>query len=208
MESFLLAEYVGIASAALSGFLFGIRRGCDWLGVFLATFLTALGGGAMRDVMVGRPLYSFTHFAPMSIVLAVMIIAVFLKLHRGDRRELDKKFIFIATDAVDVVSFSIVGAMIACEFGLNIFGVIMIAFANGVGGGILRDVLLNEVPWFLKTGLYGTISMGIGLIYFVLDKINFINIYATMLLLTFGVVFRMFAYYNGWNLPKIKYKDK
>ncbi|MDY3133407.1 MAG: TRIC cation channel family protein, partial [Campylobacter lanienae] len=81
MEAFLFAEYVGIASASLSGFLFGIRRGCDWLGVFLAAFLTALGGGLIRDVIVGRPAYSFTHYIPVCIVLSVMILAFLLKFH-------------------------------------------------------------------------------------------------------------------------------
>ncbi len=207
MESFLLAEYVGIASAALSGFLFGIKRGCDWLGVFIAAFLTALGGGLMRDVIVGRPAYSFTHYMPVLIVLVVMAGAIVLRLHHEERSGLERKFIFIFTDAIDVISFSIVGAMVASEFGLNIFGVILVAFANGVGGGILRDVLLNEVPWFFKTGLYGTISMFIGLAYFAMDKINIVNIYTTMALLLAGVIFRMFAYYKGWNLPQITYKD-
>lgn len=207
METFLFAEGVGIASAALSGFLFGIKRGCDWLGVFLAAFLTALGGGIMRDALVGRPVYSFTHYMPLCIVIAMMIVSIALKLHHEKRQDLENKFIFIATDAIGVVSFSIVGAMIACEFGLNIFGVILIAFANGVGGGILRDVLLNEIPWFLKTGLYGTISMGVGLVYFCFDYIDWTDIYAVLLLLCAGVVFRMFAYYKNWHLPQIKYKD-
>ncbi|MBR2221569.1 MAG: TRIC cation channel family protein [Campylobacter sp.] len=207
MEAFLFAEYVGIASASLSGFLFGIRRGCDWLGVFLAAFLTALGGGLIRDMIVGRPAYSFTHYIPVCIVLAVMILAFLLKFHQKERSNLDKKFIFIMTDAVDVVSFSIVGAIVSLEFGLNIFGVIMVAFFNGVGGGIMRDVLLNEVPWFLKTGLYGTISMGVGAIYYLMHLAGLTNIYCIFVLFTFGVTWRLVAYYRNWNLPQIHYKD-
>ncbi|AII14867.1 hypothetical membrane protein (UPF0126 domain) [Campylobacter iguaniorum] len=207
MEAFLIAEYVGIASAALSGFLFGIKRGCDWLGVFLAAFLTALGGGLMRDVIVGRPAYSFTHFMPVLIVLCVMVIAILFKLHHEKRHGLEKKFIFIMTDAVDVISFSIVGAIVSIEYGLNIFGVILVAFFNGVGGGILRDVLLNEVPWFLKTGLYGTISMAMGFIYYFMDLAGFTNIYWVMLLFVFGIIFRLVAYYKNWGLPQIHYKE-
>ena len=207
MEAFLLAEYVGIASAALSGFLFGIKRGCDWLGVFLAAFLTALGGGLMRDVIVGRPAYSFTHFMPVIIVIGVMIFAILFKFHHEDRQGLEKKFIFIMTDAVDVISFSIVGSIVALEYGLNIFGVILVAFCNGVGGGILRDVLLNEVPWFLKTGLYGTISMSIGLIYYFMRLFELTNIYWIMILFVFGIVIRLCAYYRNWHLPEIHYKE-
>ncbi len=102
MEAFLFAEYVGIASASLSGFLFGIRRGCDWLGVFLAAFLTALGGGLIRDVIVGRPAYSFTHYIPVCIVLSVMILAFLLKFHQKDRNNLDKKFNIVDVKAETV----------------------------------------------------------------------------------------------------------
>ena len=56
MESFLIVEYIGIISASISGFLFAVRRACDLLGIFIAAFLTALGGGIMRDVLVGREL--------------------------------------------------------------------------------------------------------------------------------------------------------
>lgn len=207
MHAFLITEYIGIASAAFSGFLFGIRCGCDWLGVFVAAFLTALGGGILRDLIVGREVYSFTHYIPVLIVIFVMILAILLKYHRKKRQNLEKKFIFILTDAIDVISFSIVGAMIACEFGLNIFGAVMVAFCNGVGGGILRDVLLNEVPWFLKTGLYGTISMIVGFVYYFIHLLDFANIYSIMILFCAGVVFRLVAYYKNWHLPQIKYRE-
>lgn len=206
-EAFLIAEYIGITSAAFSGFLFGVRHGCDWLGVFLAAFLTALGGGIMRDILVGRPLYSFTHWMPVSIVIGVFLIAILLKCHKSERNNLDKKFIFIATDAVDMVAFSLVGTIVALEYNLNIYGIILIAFANGVGGGILRDVLLNEVPWFLKTGIYGTISMGIGLVYYLLHLGDLGGIFTMYALCALGVGFRLIAYYRAWSLPKIHYKD-
>ena len=206
-EAFLIAEYIGIASAAFSGFLFGVRHGCDWLGVFLAAFLTALGGGIMRDILVGRPLYSFTHWMPVSIVIGVFLIAILLKCHKSERNNLDKQFIFIATDAVDMVAFSLVGTIVALEYNLNIYGIILIAFANGVGGGILRDVLLNEVPWFLKTGIYGTISMGIGLVYYLLHLGDLGGVFTMYALFALGVGFRLIAYYRAWALPKIHYKD-
>ena len=198
-------ECVGIASAALSGFLFGVKKGCDWLGIFIAAFLTALGGGIMRDTLISREIYSFTHYAPVTIVLVVSAVAIFDKLY--ENRDLEGKFLFILTDAIDVVSFSIVGAMVALSYNHNVFGVVLIAFCNGVGGGILRDVLLNEVPWFLHTGLYGTISMGVGLIYFVLDGLGLGGVVSVLILLVLGVAFRMVAYYKSWHLPKVEYKQ-
>ncbi|MBE2985050.1 TRIC cation channel family protein [Campylobacter sp. RM9344] len=203
MEIISIIEYIGIASAALSGYLFGVKKGCDWLGVFLAAFLTALGGGILRDMLVSRAIYSFTHYMPMIIVILVLVVANFTNLHKK-RDKLEKKFIFIFADAIDVICFSIVGAMVAVEYGHNVFGVGLMAFFNGVGGGILRDILLNEVPWFLTTGLYGTISLCVGISYYLLYLAGFTGVFFVLCLLALGITIRMFAYYNGWRLPPLK----
>lgn len=203
MDAILITEYIGIASAALSGYLFGVKEKCDLLGIFLAAFLTALGGGVARDVLVGRAIYSFTHYMPIVIVLVMIFVGYILKAHQK-REKLDKSFIFIFTDAIDVICFSIVGSMVSLEYGLNIFGVIMVAFINGVGGGIFRDILLNQVPWFLKTGLYGTISMSVGFIYYILHLFGLTNLFALFVLMGFGILWRMVAYYKKWNLPPLR----
>ena len=203
MDIILFIEYIGIASATLSGFLFAVKKGCDWLGLFIASFLTALGGGIIRDLLVGREIYSFTHYMPVIIVIVVLFISRFFKVYKK-HEQLEKKFIFIFADAIDFVCFSIVGAMIAIEFGFNIFGVAFVAFFNGVGGGILRDILLNEVPWFMRTGLYGTISFGVGIIYYILYLIGLNTIFYIIALLSLGISIRMLAYYKKWQLPPLK----
>ncbi len=207
VDILLILENIGIASAAVSGFLFAVRKKCDWLGIFIASFLTALGGGILRDMIVGRPIYSFTHYLPVINVIVMIIFCGVMKFYKVSKHEkIEKKPLFIMSDAIDFVSFSIVGAMVALHYEYNIFGVILVAFCNGVGGGILRDVLLNEIPWMLHTGLYGTISMLVGFIYFFMDKFDATNIYFVMLLFTAGVVFRMFAYYKSWHLPEVRYE--
>lgn len=198
---FLIPEYIGIASATVSGFLFAVKRNCDWLGIFVSALLTALGGGFMRDVIVSRPLYSFTHYTPCLIVIVMLICAATLKLHR--RSNIEKKFLYVATDAVDIVSFTIVGSIIALQYNYNVFGVVMIGLCNGVGGGILRDILFNEVPWFLRTGFYGTVSVIVGFCYYIMNYFGFNNIFYILALFIFGVIFRLIAYYRGWNLPKL-----
>ena len=95
MESFLIVEYIGIISASISGFLFAVRRACDLLGIFIAAFLTALGGGIMRDMLVGRELYSFTHYMPVLLVLGAVLLSAVLGLHKSSRKGLEKSFIFI-----------------------------------------------------------------------------------------------------------------
>ena len=155
----------------------------------------------MRDAIVSRPPYSFTHYAPCIIVMAMLFLSAFLRIHK--RSDIEKKFLFVTTDAVDLVSFSIVGAIVALQFGYNVFGVVLLALCNGVGGGMMRDVLFNEIPWCLKTGLYATVSIVVGLIYFAMDCFGFTGIGCVMALLVFGIVFRLVAYYKAWHLPKM-----
>ena len=88
MESFLIVEYIGIISASISGFLFAVRRACDLLGIFIAAFLTALGGGIMRDVLVGRELYSFTHYMPVLLVLGAVLLSAVFGLHKSSRKRI------------------------------------------------------------------------------------------------------------------------
>ena len=202
MTALLVAEYIGIASAATSGFIFAVKRDCDWLGIFIAALLTALGGGFMRDAIVSRPPYSFTHYAPCIIVMAMLFLSAFLRLHK--RSDIEKKFLFVTTDAVDLVSFSIVGAIVALQFGYNVFGVVLLALCNGVGGGMIRDMLFNEIPWCLKTGLYATVSIVVGLLYFAMDYAGLTSVFWVMGLLAFGIAFRLAAYYLGWHLPKLQ----
>ncbi|NLY04013.1 MAG: trimeric intracellular cation channel family protein [Campylobacter sp.] len=203
MTALLFVEYIGIASAALSGYLYGVKKECDLLGVFLAAFLTALGGGILRDILVGRELYSLTNYMPVSIVLVVMIASLFLKVHTK-QDSLAHSLAFVTSDAIDVVAFSIVGSMVAIEYGFNIYGVVLVALANGVGGGILRDMLYNEIPWFMKTGFYGTVSLSIGFIYYFMDKFGLNSMFCIMILFVLGVIFRMIAYKKNWYLPKIE----
>lgn len=199
----LLSEYIGIASAALSGFYFGVAKKCDFLGIFVSSFLTALGGGILRDISVGRPLYSFTHYMPCSIVIVVMSFAIIFKLHKNDR--IKTHFAFVFTDAIDVVAFSIVGSIVAIEYNYNVFGVVAIGFINGVCGGLLRDIVLNEVPWFLMSGLYGSVSILISAMYFILHTIGLSQSILTFIcLLSFGITFRMVAYLKNWNLGSPK----
>ncbi len=101
------------------------------------------------------------------------------------------------------VDKTIVGSITSVQKDYTVFGVMMVAFSNGVGGGILRDVLLNEVPWLLRTGLYGTISMGIGLLYFLMSRAGFDGIIGVPILLLSGVLFRMLAYKKSWHLPAL-----
>ena len=196
-----VAEIIGTIAFALSGFYVAIKERLDLLGIFIASFLTALGGGIVRDTIVQRAPSTFTHMLPSLLVIGVIILSIALKLHQKD--EIEKTFYFIISDTLGLVSFSISGALIGLQAEFNFFGVVLMALITAVGGGVLRDILLNRVPFLLTSEFYGTVSLLVGAILFAFDAFGIQGYVACMVVFAFGVSLRLLAYYKKWNLPKI-----
>jgi uncharacterized membrane protein YeiH len=196
---FEIAEYIGIIAFAMSGFFVAIRNKLDLLGVLIATFLTALGGGILRDITVDKVPFTFTHNYPAIIVVTVLILLILFKFHR--KNSLENKPLFILSDSIGLVSFSISGALIAIEHNFNLTGVLAMTFITAVGGGIARDVTINEVPFVFKTGFYGTVSLLVGLILYLLKQQDFISFYSISILFVSALALRIVAYYKKWSIP-------
>jgi len=196
---FEVAEYIGIIAFAISGFFIGVRSKLDFLGVLISVFLTAFGGGIIRDIIVDKTPYTFTHNMPGIIVISLMILLILFKFHK--RQSIENRPFFIISDSIGLVSFSITGAMIAIESGLNLTGVLVLAFVTAVGGGITRDVIINEVPFVFKTGFYGTVSLLVGLLLYMLHTFNYTNVYTTSMVFLLGIAIRILAYYRKWSIP-------
>ena len=196
---FEVTDLIGMIAFAMSGFFVAARSKLDMLGALIATFLTALGGGIMRDIALDRTPYTFSHHYPGIVVLSVFILMILFKLHRRD--SIENKPFFILSDSIGLISFSISGALIAIEGNFNLTGVIIMTFITAVGGGIIRDVIINEVPFVLKTGFYGTISIMIAVILYFLDIYDFISIYSIATLFVLSLILRLIAYKKNWAIP-------
>jgi uncharacterized membrane protein YeiH len=196
---FEITEYIGIIAFSISGFFIGVRYKLDTLGVFTSVFLTAFGGGIIRDIIVNKIPYIFIHGIFGIIILTIVWLFILLKLHK--QKCIKDKLIFIIFDAIGLVSFSITGAKIAIENNLNLTGVLVLSFITSVGGGIIRDVIINEVPFVFRTGFYGTISLLIGFVMYALKFFDILSFCTSVAVLLFGVVIRIFAYYKKWSIP-------
>jgi uncharacterized membrane protein YeiH len=195
------AEYIGIAAFSASGFYIGKRNDLDLLGIYIVAFLTALGGGLTRDLILDRPPISFTETFPTLFVVVIVTTLVFL--HRRYRHDIDSKPHFVFIDAVGMVSFAISGAMLALTHHFNLAGVAISAFITAIGGGIFRDILINQVPYVLKGGFYGIIAIAIGIIIYLLDILGVLNTFTLVILFFSGITLRMIAYSQDWHLPKL-----
>ena len=196
---FELSEYIGIVAFAMSGFFVGVRNKLDLLGVLISTFLTALGGGIMRDVIVDRTPYTFSHDLPAVIVLTIMVLLILFRFHKKD--SIENKPLFILSDSIGLVSFSITGALIGIESSLNLTGVLILSFVTAVGGGIVRDIIINEIPFIFRTGFYGTVSLLIGFLIYILNSYDLINLSSIAIVSIFGILIRLVAFYKKWSIP-------
>ena len=196
---FEVAEYIGIIAFAMSGFFVAARTKLDFLGVLISVFLTAFGGGIIRDVIVNEKPYTFTHTIPAVIVLILMFVLILFRFHR--KESIENKSWFIISDSIGLVSFSITGALIALDHALNITGVLVLSFVTAVGGGITRDVIINEVPFVFKTGFYGTVSLLVGAVMYLLHMFHVMGFYPIVIVFVLGVVLRVVAYYKKWSIP-------
>jgi len=201
MILFSVADALGLASFAISGYLMGVRKGLDLLGILIAAFLTALGGGVIRDVIVGRMPVAFTESSVLIIVTLAVAAAYILKLH--SKKQPERFAIFILMDSIGLVAFAVTGALVGIESGFNIFGVMLLAFITAVGGGMLRDIMVNEVPMVLTSDFYGTIALLIAASVYLCDRLGCLNSFTLGIIASAALALRLIAYRKKWQLPKL-----
>jgi len=139
---------------------------------------------------------------PGFIVIIITSALLILQQYKDDK--IDTKPLFVLTDAIGMSSFAVSGALVAMDFeNFNIFGVAILSFITAVGGGILRDILLNKVPYVLRGGFYGVIAMGIGISAYIMHLLQIPDEVTAFILLVIGTALRVYAYNKKWNIPKI-----
>lgn len=201
-DIFTVASFIGMISFSLSGMLVGVRKHFDWLGVLIVSTLTATGGGVIRDILVHETPKLLTETQPLLIILAVNVSAYLFKLHKVDN--LDSRLLFVVSDTIGLVAFSITGALIGEQAGLPMFGVMMLSFVTAVGGGIMRDILINEIPFILKSEFYGSVTLLVGLALHLLHMFHIANSLTILFIALAGIALRLLAYCKDWHLPKLR----
>lgn len=155
-----VVEVVAVLACAFSGFAEAQRKDMDLVGVYVVAFLTAFGGGTLRDVLLDRrPFFWVEHEQYPIIILAMTLIAT--PLMRLAHRIIPNSA-FVAADAVGLAFFSISGVALSLERGMSPFVASVMGVVTGVFGGVLRDVVLNEVPMVLRDGRPYAIAAFVG----------------------------------------------
>lgn len=197
-----ISGFIGSVAFALSGFLVGARKQLDVVGIFILCLLTANGGGAVRDILLNRPPLVLETSTPFLIVITVMLLAWAVRLERF--ATLERKIFFILCDAIGLAAFSVTGAMAGIEAGLPLFGVMALAFITATGGGIIRDMLVREVPLILSSDFYGTVALIVAAALFGLHHYGLGSQFVTGTVLLAALALRMVAYTRQWHLPRYR----
>lgn len=207
-EVLFVLELIGAAAFAVSGAMAAIEKRADIFGVLFLAVTTALGGGVIRDVLIGRiPPVMFVSYWYLFISVAAAL-AVFIDAYLRSEKynlHLDKlDAVNNIFDAIGLAVFTVSGMNAAMPVSDNIILVLFVGMCTGVGGGMLRDVMTNTMPKVLRKRVYAVASLlGGGLYYamYALGANQLASIGCGMLLI---FALRLFATIYKWNLPSVK----
>ncbi|MGK9169729.1 trimeric intracellular cation channel family protein [Inquilinus limosus] len=192
---------IAIVAEAMTAALAAGRRSMDWVGVYLLGCVTALGGGSARDVLLGHyPLSWVEHPSYLLITggAALLTIPAARLMHHLRR-------LFLLLDAIGLVVFTVIGANIAMALDLPIVIVIASGMITGCVGGVLRDVLCNDIPLLFRSELYATVSVVTGGIYVAGLAAGIGHDLVTAAAMVIGLALRLLALRFGWSMPKFVY---
>ncbi len=195
---------LALAAEAMTAALAAGRRRMDWVGVALLGCITALGGGSLRDVLLGHYPLSWVenpYYLGIAAGAALATIAIARFVHH-------LRLAFLFLDAVGLVVFTIAGCNIAMEMNQPLAIVIVAGMITGCAGGVMRDVLCNDVPLLFRSELYASVSVVTGFIYVMGLSLGIAHDLVLVATFAVGLTFRLLAIRNNWEMPKFIYTKK
>lgn len=207
-----ITELIGSVAFSISGALIAVRRSLDLFGVILVGCITAVGGGILRDVILGKfPPAIFSNAIIISVCVVTSITVFVISYFNSNKFEALQKRIESVNnffDAAGLAAFSITGAEITYSSGFsdNALLAISMGLLTGIGGGIMRDILVNETPYVLKKHIYALASIiGSTVYYFI--RINGKKIIAVIVTMAIIILTRTLAAKHRWKLPKVPFNS-
>jgi uncharacterized membrane protein YeiH len=194
-------ELFAVTMFAMSGALAATDRQMhkDFFGVAFTGFITAIGGGSLRDIILGvRPLVWINDIHYMyAIVGGVSLSVIFQKRLIKIRRTL---FIF---DTIGIGVYTIIGLQKALAFGVNPLAAVILGMFSAVFGGVIRDTLINEIPLIFRKEIYATACLAGALLYVGLDFFEVNSTFNAVLSVVVIIAIRVIAVMKKWSLPTI-----
>ena len=197
------AYLVAITAEAMTAALAAGRRRLDWFGVAVLGCVTALGGGSVRDILLGHHPLSWVRRPDYLLLTAGAALAT-IALARAMPR---LRTAFLILDALGLAVFTVIGCQVALALGHGTTIVLVSGLVTGCAGGVLRDLLCGEVPLLLRRELYATVSLLAGGLYLLGRALGLHETALTLATMAAGLALRLLALHRQWHVPTFAYGE-
>ena len=195
----LLLEYAGTFAGAISGVRLAVQKKFDWFGAFVIGFITALGGGTLRDMCLNIPPFWMT--CPSYLITCFLAV---VSIYLFGRRFISEKITWFVFDTIAISLFMVFGLEKAMDYGFPGWCGIAMGTLTAVFGGVLRDVLINEVPLIFRKELYAMACVSGGLLYLVMFYAGCSKRISAICCILLIFVLRALAIRYGWSVPLLR----
>jgi uncharacterized membrane protein YeiH len=190
-------DLVGIFVFGITGALVGVRKNLDVFGIQVLALVTGLGGGFIRDVLIGDiPPAALRDWRYLAVPVAAGLLTFFLHPGIGRLERLVNIF-----DAAGLALFCVTGALKAVEYNLSPLSAALLGTISGIGGGVIRDILSGRVPVVLRSEIYATPAfLGAGIVV-VASALDYNALWVPIVAAIICFAIRLIAIRRGWNAP-------
>lgn len=198
MDFIYLLEMLGTAAFAVTGALAASRKQMDIFGFVVLALMPAIGGGTIRDVIIDRtPVFWVADNRYVVVAIVAALVVFFAPWKPGSRRRL-----LVWMDAMGLALFAAIGTQISLAFETGPLVAVMLGVTTAVTGGMIRDVICNEIPLVLSTEIYATAAFAASLAYVAADALGASDWLALIAASIIGFAVRALAIVYDWSLPK------
>ena len=191
-------DLLGTVAFAASGALAGVRRGMDLLGVIVLGIVTATGGGVIRDVLLNdTPPFCFKNELYLYLAVTASVV-VFLTPRSFER--MNRAMLLL--DALGLGTFLVIGTSKALQFNLGLMGAIIMGVMTATCGGLVRDILSNQIPLILQREIYASACVVGGALFYFLHFTEIPNSVNLTVSAATVILIRCAALVKGWQLPR------
>ncbi len=198
-EVFTLIDIIGTSAFAISGVFAAMDKKLDLFGIFIIAFITAIGGGTLRDMLIGDLPVAWISSNYYSLVIFISA-AIALLFYRKIK---EASSILLLFDSIGLGFFTILGIQKGIQFNLSVGLCIALGTITACFGGLIRDIVLNQIPQIFQKEIYATACIAGGLLYFLLLKIDVRSGSLEAVCISVIVMIRLIAVKYNWSLPEV-----
>lgn len=199
MDFLTIIDILGTISFAISGVLTAMQKRMDVFGILIIASVTAVGGGTLRDLLIGK--MPVTWMMDMTFVYVIMGASLFAIVFREQLRYFRKSlFLF---DTIGIALYTTAGVQIGLAADLHPIVCVLLGTMSACFGGVLRDILCNEIPIIFRKEIYATACIFGGIAYLILHKLGMEQMITTIVSGIVVVIVRIPAVIFKWRLPSV-----